>query len=117
MSSSSLLAASRGHPPMADNPQLLTKSSRLQTPASFTSRGDQLLFFEQVPDGGALIQTVPVRDNSGRPEAGEPKVFLQTSGGNPFPSFSPDGRWVAYASADSGIYEVYVRAFPDRGMK
>src|SRR4029077_4458206 len=28
------------------------------------------------------------------------------------PSFSPDGRWLAYQSNESGTNEVYVRAFP-----
>jgi hypothetical protein len=31
--------------------------------------------------------------------------------------FSPDGRWIAYQSNDSGRYEVYVQAFPDRHGK
>lgn len=29
--------------------------------------------------------------------------------------FSPDGRWLAYASNESGRYEVYVRTFPETG--
>jgi hypothetical protein len=33
------------------------------------------------------------------------------------PSFSPDGRWVAYASDVSGIYEVYVLPFPGPGRR
>jgi Tol biopolymer transport system component/tRNA A-37 threonylcarbamoyl transferase component Bud32 len=28
---------------------------------------------------------------------------------------SPDGRWLAYASEESGVFEVYVRPFPDAG--
>ena len=28
------------------------------------------------------------------------------------PAFSPDGRWLAYASNESGRFEVYVRPFP-----
>jgi Tol biopolymer transport system component len=28
------------------------------------------------------------------------------------PQFSPDGRWLAYASNETGIFEVYVRPFP-----
>jgi serine/threonine-protein kinase len=39
------------------------------------------------------------------------------SAGVPIPSVSPDGRWVAYASTESGVYEVYVRAFPDIGRQ
>jgi hypothetical protein len=31
--------------------------------------------------------------------------------------FSPDGRWVAYASNESGAFEVYVQSFPERGRK
>ena len=29
------------------------------------------------------------------------------------PVLSPDGRWMAYSSDQSGVIEVYVRAFPD----
>jgi tRNA A-37 threonylcarbamoyl transferase component Bud32 len=28
---------------------------------------------------------------------------------------SPDGRWLAYASEESGVFEIYVRPFPDAG--
>ena len=31
--------------------------------------------------------------------------------------FSPDGHWLAYTSKESGSYQVYVRAFPDKGGK
>jgi hypothetical protein len=31
------------------------------------------------------------------------------------PTVSPDGRWLAYASNESGVAEVYVRPFPDAG--
>ena len=31
--------------------------------------------------------------------------------------FSPDGKWIAYSSNESGRWEVYVRSFPDRGGK
>jgi hypothetical protein len=30
---------------------------------------------------------------------------------------SPDGQWLAYASLDTGRYEVYVRRFPGPGQK
>jgi serine/threonine-protein kinase len=32
-------------------------------------------------------------------------------------AFSPDGRWLAYADAEAGKYEVFVRAFPDNGTR
>jgi hypothetical protein len=72
-----------------------------------------LLFYELTPGGGSRIKTVPVDKDSGQLRAGEPKLFRDLASGNPYPTFSPDGRWVAYASSESGVYEVYVRAFPD----
>jgi len=34
--------------------------------------------------------------------------------GNPLqPALSPDGRWIAYMSAETGVSEIYVRPFPD----
>ena len=39
--------------------------------------------------------------------------LLSTAGGESSPSFSPDGRWLAYVSLESGRPEVYVRPFPN----
>ena len=49
--------------------------------------------------------------------AGKPEVLLQTPAQARYPSFSPDGRWLAYSSNESGTYQIYVRAFPDKGGK
>jgi len=50
---------------------------------------------------------------------GEPKdeILLGTPFGELHPSLSPDGRWLAYASDESGQREVYVRPFPGPGGK
>jgi serine/threonine-protein kinase len=45
----------------------------------------------------------------------ELEPFLATSFDERDPMFSPDGRWVAYASDESGVAEVYVRPFPSAG--
>ena len=47
----------------------------------------------------------------------KPYPFLQTQFNERRGSFSPDGRWVAYASDESGRYEVYVAPFPGPGGK
>lgn len=44
-------------------------------------------------------------------------MFLKTATANNFSAFSPDGKWLTYADAESGNFEVYVRAFPDNGTK
>jgi hypothetical protein len=43
--------------------------------------------------------------------------FLQTPFREITAEFSPDEKWVVYASDESGRYEVYVRTFPDGGSK
>lgn len=42
----------------------------------------------------------------------EAKPFVKSSFEEIQPTFSPDGRWIAYVSDESGRYEVYVRSFP-----
>jgi hypothetical protein len=49
--------------------------------------------------------------------AGRPEVFLQTPAIERSAALSPDGHWLAYASNESGTYQIYVRAFPDKGGK
>jgi serine/threonine-protein kinase len=44
-------------------------------------------------------------------------ALLRTSADEVSPSVSPDGRWLAYASNESGRYEVYVRPFPGMGAR
>jgi Tol biopolymer transport system component len=63
------------------------------------------------------LWTVPLESDSSGLRAGKPEVFLNTPADERHPSFSPDGRWLAYASDESGTYQVYVRAFPDSGGK
>jgi Tol biopolymer transport system component len=45
------------------------------------------------------------------------RVAIQTSAEDRDGTFSPDGRWIAYMSSESGRFEVYVQAFPGPGGK
>ncbi|HET8624782.1 MAG TPA: hypothetical protein VFM14_14555, partial [Gemmatimonadales bacterium] len=47
----------------------------------------------------------------------KPRVLLGTPFNEYYPALSPDGRWLAYTSDESGQNEVYVRSFPDGGSK
>ncbi len=47
----------------------------------------------------------------------DPKPFLETRFLERYPAFSPDGRWIAYGSDESGHWEVYVRPYPGPGGK
>src|SRR5262249_20293513 len=46
---------------------------------------------------------------------GKPTAFLNGPWAEFEPAFSPDGRWLAYSSVESGHPEVYVRPFPGPG--
>jgi Tol biopolymer transport system component len=114
----------------AGKPQPLTQSKNTQYPWSFTPDGKRLSFLEsRRPDASSITQamlgsggayhlwTVTLESDSAGLRAGKPEVFLQTQADERAPSFSPDGRWMAYSSDESGTFQVYVRAFPDKGGK
>ena len=46
-----------------------------------------------------------------------PRVVANTPAQEVLAQFSPDGRWVAYQTDESGRFEVVVQAFPDAGGK
>jgi serine/threonine-protein kinase len=46
-------------------------------------------------------------------KGGDPEIYRKTEFFETAPAFSPDGRWVAYSSNESGRYEVYVQSYPD----
>ena len=47
----------------------------------------------------------------------KPVPYLRTPFDEDFAAVSPDGRWLAYVSDETGTYEVYVRSFPEPGEK
>jgi len=57
---------------------------------------------------------LPYQDASSEVRNGTPQPFLRTKANELLPRFSPDGRWVAYKSDESGNDEIWVRPFPAR---
>jgi hypothetical protein len=53
----------------------------------------------------------------GAPTDAKGQPFLQSQFSKALPQFSPDGRWVAYQSDETGRYEVYVTPYPGPGGK
>ena len=94
--------------------QPLTLSKNLQLPTSFSPDGRRLAFHQDGPQGYDLW-TVSIERAGDGLKAGTPEVFLQTPFVERDASFSPDGRWLAYASNESGTFQVYVRALSDKG--
>jgi serine/threonine-protein kinase len=97
--------------------QPLTHSNRTQVPWSFTPDGTRLAYHELSQSNGFDLWTVPIHESAKGLTAGEPEPFLQTPAFETYPTFSPDGRWIAYGSNESGSWELYVRAFPENGRK
>jgi serine/threonine-protein kinase len=56
--------------------------------------------------GGDLLAYRPGRDTTWTP-------LVQSPGFEGMPAISPDGRWLAYTSDETGQIEVYIRPFPD----
>jgi eukaryotic-like serine/threonine-protein kinase len=100
-----------------DRPHPLSTSRTGQVPWSVTPDRKRLAYYQMNPVTGFDLWTVPVTFDSNGLKFGIPEPLLQTAAFEVYPSFSPDGRWMAYASNDSGAWEVYVRAFPDNGTK
>jgi serine/threonine-protein kinase len=99
----------------AGQPQPLTQSRYFQVSPSFTPDGKRLAYIE-LSGGISQIWTVPIEDRGGQLRAGTPERLVELptrgAGGYAIVAFSPDGRWLAYTSTESGRGEVYVRAFP-----
>ena len=97
----------------------LTEGRTLEYPSSFSPDGKRLAIFQAGNGGSFDIFTMPVEADPG-PGApgfrlGKAKVFLGTPFLEVYPAFSPDGRWLAYASNESGTQELYARPFPGPG--
>ena len=95
-------------------PQPLLQSKNLQVPWSLTADGKRLAYVEISAKSSADIWTVGVDSSAGDLRAGKPEVFLQTPFDERSPMISPDGRWLAYVSNESGKYQVYVQDFADK---
>jgi len=74
-------------------------------PSDVSPDGRQVLFHVSTARGYD-INTLSLAPGA-QPTEFQASAFNEVQG-----RFSPDGRWVAYASDESGQFEVYVRAFP-----
>ena len=100
---------------------LIPSGDAIQIPWSFDDDGSHLAFYQRGTRGTGSVTfdlwTVPVTIGRDSMTAGKPEEFLVSNSFEVYPAFSPDGRWIAYTSLESGAYEIYVRAFPGKGRK
>jgi len=72
----------------------------------FGSRADEIVF----RSGNDLYRAAIGIDS-------QPVPLLETAVYEEHPTLSPDGRWLAYKSNETGQDEVYVRSYPDMGPR
>jgi Tol biopolymer transport system component len=94
----------------------LAESTGTQLPGSWHPNGKLLAFAQQNPNTQSDILMLPVNgDEVSGWKIGKPTAFLNGPSIEEDPMFSPDGRWLAYTSNESGQQQVYVRSFPGPG--
>jgi serine/threonine-protein kinase len=77
---------------------------------SFSPDGRRLSYHEYHSATGFDIWVLPLDlTDPDRPRAGKPELFAAAQADEMQGRFSPDGRWIAYRSNESGDYEIYVR--------
>ena len=101
----------------AGEPQRLLESQNAAVAWDFSPDGRRLAYRVATTDGGSDngsdIWTLPLDlTDPDHPKTGQPEPFLRTPADERVPRFSPDGRWIAYRSNESGNNEIYVRPFP-----
>jgi Tol biopolymer transport system component len=87
---------------------VLFESPLFKLPMHWSRDGKFLLYRTQDPQTGSDLWALPLEDKKSFPVANT--RFEERDG-----QFSPDGRWVAYQSNESGRFEIYVQSFPDGG--
>jgi Tol biopolymer transport system component len=97
----------------------LVASDQAKSPSSWSADGRVLLYHSNDSQTNLDLWVVPtvgaLRQAQGGPSESRadrtPSVFLKTPFRENWGAFSPDGRWVAYQSNESGRMEIYVRPF------
>jgi serine/threonine protein kinase len=107
----------------AGNEDLLLATAQGKFATDWSLDGRFLLYHDLNPKLSNDIWALPLegdRPSTGRPEPAEgrkPLPLVQTNFEEGDAQFSPDGKWIAYQSNESGRFEIYAQPFPGPGAK
>ena len=93
------------------SPERLTTIGEQQSAGSWSPDGRAVAFTQVSPETKGDIYVLELNGER------KPRPFAQSKFDEGSPRFSPDGRWIAYCSNESGRSEVYVQAYPGPGAK
>jgi Tol biopolymer transport system component len=95
-----------------DQPEPLVQSNvTYKYPLAWSPDGKYVVF-TQLGEGGMYdLWLLPLQGDR------TPVPYLETPFNEDFAAFSPDGRWLAHNSDETGTPEIYVRSFPEPGEK
>jgi serine/threonine protein kinase/Tol biopolymer transport system component len=89
----------------------LLKGDGLIFASDWSAAAGAIIYSRQAKDTGFDIWMIPLQGDR------KPVLVLQTPFNEMWPKLSPDGRWIAYQSNESGRQEIYVQSFPATGGK
>ena len=95
----------------AGEAELLLRTTNTKGPRDWSRDGRLILFVEQSLETGYDLWVLPLEGER------KPVPYLQTQFNEQMGQFSPDGRWVAYTSSESGRGEIYIQPYPADGGK
>jgi Tol biopolymer transport system component len=92
-------------------PEPLVTGGKMQFPTSWATPADMLVYLQETESGANGIWVLPMNGER------KPHLFLESRFQLWHPDLSPDGRWMAYSSNESGMFELYVQPYPGPGEK
>jgi Tol biopolymer transport system component len=91
---------------------LLLATELDKSPTDWSTDGRFLLYAVSDPKTASDLWVLPM---TGPAESRKPFVVVQTGADEIQAQFSPNGRWIAYVSNESGRYDVFLRPFQESG--
>jgi Tol biopolymer transport system component len=86
---------------------LIFDSDMAKMPMSWSPDGKLLVYWVNDPKTRGDVWMIPVQGER------KPVPLLQTAANETLPQVSPDGKWMAYQSDETGVAQIYVRPFPE----
>jgi eukaryotic-like serine/threonine-protein kinase len=87
--------------------EVVLKSDHGKTPNDWSADGRFLLYSDVDPKTGVDLWVLPMNGEK-KPQPVVRSPFTDFQG-----RFSPDGKWIAYVSDESGRFEVYAQGYPE----